>query len=162
MLVHGGPGLDDQKGLLEAFQKNVFEETDPDISHIVAYDQLGCGQSDKPETAEFYTLDSYVQELEQVLRWTEHNVCTKLFVLGHSWGGQVVLEMLLRQTAAQSVLRGAVISNSPLDEHSYEVGISVCCSSSRARLSFSPVTIDFFSWKRLDLIRISHRTVCHA
>ena len=89
VLVHGGPGLDDHMGLLEAFERNIFKCSDTNIGHIVAYDQLGCGESDKFESTEHYTLDSYVQELEHVLRWTEANVCTKLFVLGHSWGGQV-------------------------------------------------------------------------
>ncbi|MEP0322723.1 proline iminopeptidase-family hydrolase [Bauldia litoralis] len=50
---------------------------------VVAYDQLGCGQSDKPADLSLWNVPRYVQELNQVMRALD---LPKVHMLGHSWG----------------------------------------------------------------------------
>jgi proline iminopeptidase len=51
---------------------------------VVAYDQLGCGRSDKPANQSLWTIDRYVEEVESV---RQQLGLGKFHLLGHSWGG---------------------------------------------------------------------------
>jgi pimeloyl-ACP methyl ester carboxylesterase len=109
--VHGGPGVGDSS---ESFQglKGLLS------TNVVFYDQLGCGKSDKPDDMNLYTLHGYVQQLKEVVEYCrrEYEI---VGVLGHSWGGQVLLQWLLNE--GDSVPIGfSIVSNSPLDEQHYE------------------------------------------
>lgn len=119
------------------------------IKAIVFYDQLGCGKSDAPEFNAFediYSLKYYVRELAEVIHFIQNrhchqegsknnnkndnnntNVYSKICLLGYSWGGQIVLEYLLdpAQTSSDNCVdtiqcKCAIISNSPLNERTYE------------------------------------------
>jgi len=107
----------------------------PWIHAILFYDQLGCGASQGPpvppqsansngdETTGLYSLAYYVDELQQVLQHTQQRFPgLKIGLLGHSWGGQIVVEYLLQQdTTTTTVLcHAATISNAPLNESTYE------------------------------------------
>ena len=123
LVVHGGPGLADHTesftGLRQALQQC------PDVFQIVFfYDQLGCGSSDKPvDSLISYSLEYYTSEVHEVI-----DFCSKrhhgqpICLLGHSWGGQIVLEYLLKRNKQDggSAVISAIISNSPLDEDTYE------------------------------------------
>ncbi|CAB9505309.1 Proline iminopeptidase [Seminavis robusta] len=113
------------------------------INAIVFYDQLGCGcsegpplppgEEDKAETTEtpgLYSLSYYVLELQQVIQSIrlryEGTPTKRICVLGHSWGGQVVLEYLLggrhqasKDSSSSSSIDCAIISNTPLNEATY-------------------------------------------
>jgi len=137
VLVHGGPGLEEShKQVLAAFASphqgataslaHRLRRTFPGGVILLGYDQLGCGESDKPDSAAAYSLSAYVEELADVLTWAAAeerdwgNRSPPLFVLGHSFGGQVVLELLMSGgVEAVGLLHGAVVSNSPLDETAY-------------------------------------------
>lgn len=125
IVVHGGPGLNSHKEIFAGLQFFLTAEecsSTTCIHSLLFYDQLGCGASDSPplsDSSELYSLPYYVQELEQVIQCTKqrHPHC-RLCLLGHSWGGQVVLERLFQKTESPPC-RCAIISNAPLNERTY-------------------------------------------
>lgn len=69
------------------------------------YDQLGCGNSDRPDDPSLWTLARYMQEVEEV----RQGLGLDNFVLyGHSWGGILAMEYALNYPQH---LRALVISN---------------------------------------------------
>ncbi|SDE67209.1 proline iminopeptidase-family hydrolase [Kordiimonas lacus] len=50
---------------------------------VVAWDQLGCGRSDRPDDTSLWTLERYVAEAEQVRKALNLG---KIHFLGQSWG----------------------------------------------------------------------------
>ena len=101
LLLHGGPGA----------AHDYFEAADsyfPKASiEYYYYDQLGNTRSDNPDDLELWTIDRFVDEVEQVrvaLGLTKDN----FIILGHSWGGILGLEYALKH---QENLKGLIISN---------------------------------------------------
>jgi proline iminopeptidase len=56
---------------------------------VVAFDQLGCGQADKPKDKSLWTIGRYVEEVETVRTTLGLG---KIHLLGHSWGGWLGIE----------------------------------------------------------------------
>jgi proline iminopeptidase len=56
---------------------------------VVAYDQLGCGASDKPNDASLWTIERYAKEVEAV---REALGLGRVHLLGQSWGGWLSIE----------------------------------------------------------------------
>lgn len=86
LLIHGGPGcpsryLRDSHAFL--IQEGV---------RLVTWDQLGCGESDRPRDPSLWRLDRYVDEVETVRSALALGEVT---LLGQSWGGVLGLEYLL-------------------------------------------------------------------
>ena len=77
MLANGGPGL---PSLYLREPHAVLAERG---YRVVAWDQLGCGASDRPEDPALWTLERYVGEAEQVRAALDLG---KVHFLGHSWG----------------------------------------------------------------------------
>ena len=101
LLLHGGPGAG----------HDYFEAADsyfPKASiEYYYYDQLGCTRSDNPNDLDLWTIDRFVDEVEQVrqaLNLSKDN----FIILGHSWGGILGLEYALKY---QNNLKGLIISN---------------------------------------------------
>ncbi len=81
LLLHGGPGFTHQ--YLEAMESFLPEAG----IEMYYYDQLGCGNSDKPEDLSLWEIPRYVEEVEEVRR----GLGLENFVLyGQSWGRDVV------------------------------------------------------------------------
>ncbi len=99
LLLHGGPGCTHE--YFECF-KSRFPE---DQFQIIFYDQLGSYFSDQPNDPELWTLDRFVEEVEQI-RAALH--LDNFFLLGHSWGGLLAMEYSLKY---QHHLKGLIISN---------------------------------------------------
>ncbi|GAB5471090.1 MAG: proline iminopeptidase-family hydrolase [Rhodospirillales bacterium] len=59
---------------------------------VIAYDQLGCGASDKPDDRALWTVERYVQELEQIVQALD---LPPMHLLGHSWGTFLASDYLL-------------------------------------------------------------------
>lgn len=101
LLLHGGPG--ETHEYLE-----VFDSFLPAAGiEYIYYDQLGSAYSDQPKDDSLWTVDRYVDEVEQVrqaLHLDKNNFC----VLGHSWGGVLAIEYALKY---QQHLKCLVISN---------------------------------------------------
>ena len=98
--LHGGPGAPhDYLGDLALLS----DEGIP----VVLYDQLGCGASDKPDDDALWVFDTFVDELVAV---RTHLGLERLILLGHSWGGWLALESVLRP-GFQSGLMGMVLAS---------------------------------------------------
>ena len=85
LLLHGGPGMTH-----EYFQSFDTHFDDSDIEYIY-YDQLGSHNSDNPANRSFWTIERFVDEVDQVrtaLGLDKNN----FFLLGHSWGGVLAME----------------------------------------------------------------------
>ena len=76
---------------------------------VVAFDQLGTGQSDRPEDPRFWTMERYVQEVETVRRALNLG---KVHLLGHSWGGWLAIEVALHYPGA---IRSLILENTVAD-----------------------------------------------
>lgn len=101
LLLHGGPGATHE----------YFEACDSYFPgagiEYYYYDQLGSTRSDQPDDDSLWTLERFVDEVEQVrqaLRLDKDNFC----LLGQSWGGILAMEYAL---AHPQHLKGIVISN---------------------------------------------------
>jgi proline iminopeptidase len=56
---------------------------------VVAYDQLGCGESDKPSDPSLWTIERYAEEVETV---RDALGLGRVHLLGQSWGGWLSIE----------------------------------------------------------------------
>lgn len=87
LVLHGGPGA--PHDYLQGLEGLTGERP------VIFYDQLGSGQSDKPDNTLLWTLERFVEELEQVRQALQ---LERLHILGQSWGGALAIEyMLTRQ-----------------------------------------------------------------
>jgi proline iminopeptidase len=101
LLLHGGPG-----GTHEVFL--CFDGYFPaEGIEYIYYDQLGSYYSDQPSDTALWTLDRFVEEVEQVRKALKLNK-DNFFLLGQSWGGILAMEYALKY---QENLKGLIISN---------------------------------------------------
>lgn len=106
LVLHGGPG-------------GMSRESDPlrmlgDERPVIHYDQLGCGNSDRPEDLSLWTVERYVEELAQV---REALGLEEVHILGHSWGTMLAAAYLLEQpTDVKSVIFSSPCLNSSMWE----------------------------------------------
>ena len=101
LLVHGGPGASHLcfKIIEEYFPEGEFE--------FYYYDQLGSYKSDQPDDLSLWTIERFVDEVEQVriaLGLNKDN----FILLGQSWGGMLAMEYALKY---QDNLKGLVIDS---------------------------------------------------
>src|SRR5882672_11689742 len=79
LLLHGGPAMGHE--YMECFEsffpKEGFE--------FYEYDQLGAFNSDQPKDSSLWTIDRYVEEVEQVRKAIGADN-SNFYVLGNSWG----------------------------------------------------------------------------
>ena len=110
LVLHGGPG-GSHNGLqpLEALAQSGRP--------VVFYDQLGGGNSDRPDDPTLWNIDLFVEEVGAVRRELG---LQRVHLLGHSWGAMLALSYALMQPSGllSLVLVGGLAS-SPL--HSAEV-----------------------------------------
>ena len=101
LLLHGGPG-----GTAEYFEGLTAELVAAGFE-VIEYDQLGSHRSDIPTDTSLWTLERFIDELEQirVALGLDH---TNFFLLGHSWGGLLGIEYAL---AHGEHLKGLIVSN---------------------------------------------------
>ena len=101
LLLHGGPGATH-----EAFQ--AFESYFPNAGiEFYYYDQLESAFSDQPNDSSLWSVERYVDEVEQVRKALGLDA-SNFYLLGHSWGGILGIEYALKH---QQNLKGLVISN---------------------------------------------------
>ena len=101
LLLHGGPGANHQ--YFKSFE-SFFPNEDIEFYY---YDQLGSTLSDNPQIDDLWTIEHYVEEVEQVrkaLGLTKDN----FILLGHSWGGILGIEYALKY---QDNLKSLIVSN---------------------------------------------------
>jgi len=100
-LLHGGPGATHE--YFECFDAYFPGEG---IEYYY-YDQLESAYSDQPNDSSLWDLQRYVEEVEQVRKALGLDA-SNFFLLGHSWGGMLVIEYALRYPQH---LKGAIVSN---------------------------------------------------
>ena len=86
LTLHGGPGAGHD--YLEPLEHLSSERP------VIFYDQLGCGKSDKPEARPMWTIERFADEVDEVRAALSLD---RIHLLGHSWGGWLGIEYLLRQ-----------------------------------------------------------------
>jgi proline iminopeptidase len=101
LLLHGGPAAGHE--YMEAFESFFPKEG----IEFYEYDQLGSSYSDQPKDSSLWTIDHFVDEVEQV-RKALHLDKDNFYVLGHSWGGILATEYALKY---QGNMKGLIISN---------------------------------------------------
>lgn len=101
LLLHGGPGATHE--YFEAFD-SYFPNAEIEYYY---YDQLESAYSDQPNDSSLWSVDRYVDEIEQV-RQALGLDSTNFYLLGHSWGGIIGIEYALKY---QENLKGLIISN---------------------------------------------------
>ncbi len=87
LVLHGGPAM--PHDYLEPLA-NLAESG----RRIIFYDQLGCGNSDRPADASIWTLKLFVEELAAVRQALG---LEKVHIYGHSYGGALLLQYALTQ-----------------------------------------------------------------
>ncbi len=73
------------------------------------WDQLGCGQSDKPNDSTLWTVKRYVEETEFIRKSLD---LENFHLIGHSWGGMLAIAYALQY---QNHLKSLVLSNTTAD-----------------------------------------------
>lgn len=101
LLLHGGPAMTHE--YMECFESFLPKEG----FELIEYDQLGSFYSDQPKDSALWTVDRFVEEVEQVrkaLGLTKDN----FYLLGNSWGGLLAMQYALKY---QENLKGLIICN---------------------------------------------------
>ena len=104
LVLHGGPGA--PHDYLEPF------EALSDERPVIFYDQLGCGNSDKPGDTSLWTLERFVNELEQVRTYLGLD---KMHLHGQSWGTMLAVDFILTKEpkgVVSLILSGPCLSSS--------------------------------------------------
>lgn len=94
MTLHGGPGY--PSASLQTLEALSLER------RVVFYDQLGCGNSDRPDDPGLWTTERFVDELGRLL---DHLDLDRVHLLGHSWGTMLAVDFYLsRPEAVRSMI----------------------------------------------------------
>ena len=99
LCLHGGPGFTHY--YLEAL------EALADRRQVIFYDQLGCGNADRPDDVSLWTVGRFVEELAQVRAALGLG---ELHLFGSSWGGMLAMQYVLDR---QPELRSLILCGSP-------------------------------------------------
>ena len=84
LAVHGGPGL--PHNYISSLARLADER------EVIFWDQLGCGNSEKPSNAELWTMERSVAEMNAVVHALDLN---DFHVFGNSWGGMLAQQYVL-------------------------------------------------------------------
>ncbi len=109
LLLHGGPALTHE--YMECFESFLPKEG----FELIEYDQLGSYYSDRPTDSSLWTLERFVEEVEQVrvaLGLNKDN----FYLLGNSWGGILGMEYALKY---QHNMKALIVSNMTADYAKY-------------------------------------------
>ena len=101
LILHGGPGATHE--YLEAFD-SFFPNAEIEYYY---YDQLESYYSDRPNDSSLWTIEHYVEEVEQV-RVALGLDTSNFYLYGQSWGGILAIEYALKY---QQNIKGLIISN---------------------------------------------------
>ncbi len=101
LLLHGGPAMTHEymECFETFFQREGFE--------FYEYDQLGSLYSDQPTDSSLWTIDRFVDEVEQVRKAINAD-SSNFYVVGNSWGGILAMEYALKY---QQHLKGMLVAN---------------------------------------------------
>ena len=107
LLLHGGPAMTHEymECFETFFQRQGFE--------FYEYDQLGSYYSDQPKDSSLWTIDRFVEEVEQVRKAIGAD-SSNFYLLGNSWGGILGMEYALKyQKNLKSLLVANMVASAP-------------------------------------------------
>ncbi|HDR6312894.1 TPA: alpha/beta fold hydrolase [Bacillus cereus] len=104
IIVHGGPG-----GNHYVFERTLGLRLEGNMT-VVYYEQRGCGRSEAPQDDGAYSINTLVEDLEELRK--QLNV-EKVNLLGYSFGGQLCLEYALKypKKVAKMVLQAPLLDD---------------------------------------------------
>ncbi len=85
LLLHGGPGV-------PSYYLNPLSELSKDRP-VIFFDQLGCGRSDREIDTTLMTVETYVEQLEQIRSALK---LKEFYLYGHSWGSMLAIDYYLK------------------------------------------------------------------
>lgn len=102
LLLQGGPGISHDS--LECFKELKGERP------VIFYDQLGCGNSERPNDTSLWTVERFVEEVSQVIDALGIN---SLHIFGISWGSMLAAAYILKynQKVVSCILAGPYLSS---------------------------------------------------
>ncbi len=112
--ISGGPGV--SCDYIRESHKQYADEG----FRVVAWDQLGTGQSDRPDDRSLWTIPRFVEEVETVRQALNLG---KIHIIGHSWGGILGLEYTL---AHLDQVKRFVMSNIAVNASLMNLGFKQC------------------------------------
>jgi proline iminopeptidase len=98
LAVHGGPGL--PHNYISSLERLANER------EVIFWDQLGCGNSERPSNVDLWTMERSVAEMDAVVKTLGLN---RFHIFGNSWGGMLAQQYVLDVTSGAVSL---TISNS--------------------------------------------------
>jgi proline iminopeptidase len=98
LVIHGGPGL--PHNYLSSLKRLADER------EVIFWDQLGCGNSERPSNAALWTMERSFAEMDAVVKALGLN---HFHIFGNSWGGMLAQQYALDATPDAA---GLIISNS--------------------------------------------------
>ena len=101
LLLHGGPAMTHE--YMECFETFFQREG----FAFYEYDQLGSYYSDQPKDSSLWTIERFVDEVEQVRKAINADK-DNFYVLGNSWGGILAMEYALKY---QQYMKGLLVAN---------------------------------------------------
>jgi proline-specific peptidase len=93
LTLHGGPGY--PHDYLEPLERLADERP------VIFYDQLGCGNSDKPADPALWQIGRFVRELAQVRAALR---LERVHLYGHSWGTMLAVDYVLSGAPVTSLI----------------------------------------------------------
>jgi proline iminopeptidase len=101
LLLHGGPATGHE--YMECFESFFPQEG----FEFYEYDQLGASYSDQPNDTTLWTLERYVEEVEQVRKAIGADK-NNFYLLGNSWGGLLAMQYSLKY---QQHMKGMIVAD---------------------------------------------------
>ena len=101
LAVHGGPGL--PHNYIRSLERLADER------EVIFWDQLGCGNSDRPSNVELWTMERSVAEMDAVVQALGLN---GFHIFGNSWGGMLAQQYALdvRSNATSLIISNSIAS----------------------------------------------------
>ncbi|WP_421846004.1 proline iminopeptidase-family hydrolase [Mycobacterium sp.] len=121
LVVHGGPGL--PHNYLTSLKRLADER------EVIFWDQLGCGNSERPSNTELWTMDRSVAEMDAVVRALD---VKRFHIFGNSWGGMLAQQYVLD---ASSGVASLTISNSTASMPAFSANVA------RLKSALDPATL---------------------
>ncbi|VDB87507.1 unnamed protein product [Peniophora sp. CBMAI 1063] len=116
IFIHGAPGSCHDYGI-PLYDIATGEGARP----VIFYDQIGSSRSthlpEKP--ADFWTFDVFIAELQNLVRF--FHVEDAFHLLGHSWGGQIAAELIVRHHPKG--LKSVMLSNTLTSSQEYRKSV---------------------------------------
>jgi proline iminopeptidase len=95
LVLHGGPGI----------PHDYLEPLEPlgDERPVIFYDQLGCGNSDRPDDPDLWTIERFTDEIDLVRAFLRLDT---VHILGQSWGSMLATDYMLtrKPTGVKSLI----------------------------------------------------------